>query len=258
MFRLYDVTPLSRAEPDDPRSLSGDVAEGVTATLADLDFYAGDPTPEFGEAERDALESFRGVNSPGSSARESSAPGVVRRASDGVYFPYGEHRHMLTDTEAAPDFSLCGFYEGKTDTYRLSDLTDDGDWVLLTFYAFDFNPVCTAGMCSLRDTEFFQFEDGLRVLGVSGDGVYSHQRFAEDHQLNYPLLSDTSKEVGRKYGVVHGEYEGMAEVHRRSAFLIDPSRTVRLSIGIDAESPNDIDVSPLLEAIREIRTREAE
>ena len=62
VFKLYDVTLLSRAEPDDPVSVDGDVAEAVTGTLAELGFVDGEPSASFGEAERDALESFRGVN----------------------------------------------------------------------------------------------------------------------------------------------------------------------------------------------------
>ena len=62
VFKLYDVTLLSRAEPDDPASLDGEVAEAVTGTLVDLGFIDGEPSTSFGEAERDALEAFRGVN----------------------------------------------------------------------------------------------------------------------------------------------------------------------------------------------------
>ncbi len=62
VFKLYDVTLLSRAEPDDPRQLTGPPAEAVTEVLADLGLYSGEPSETFGEPERDALESFRGVN----------------------------------------------------------------------------------------------------------------------------------------------------------------------------------------------------
>ena len=62
VFKLYDVTLLSRAEPDDVRELSGETAREVTATLADLGFYHDDPSDTFGDEERDALESFRGMN----------------------------------------------------------------------------------------------------------------------------------------------------------------------------------------------------
>lgn len=62
VFRLYDVTLLEREEPDDLRVLEGDTAEAVLETLADLEFYDGTPGPDFGEDEREALESFRGMN----------------------------------------------------------------------------------------------------------------------------------------------------------------------------------------------------
>jgi len=62
VFRLYDVTLLEREEPENLRSLDGDTAEAVLETLADLGFYDGTPGPDFGEAEREALETFRGMN----------------------------------------------------------------------------------------------------------------------------------------------------------------------------------------------------
>lgn len=160
---------------------------------------------------------------------------------------------MLAEGDIAPDFELRGVYDGEIETYRLSDFTDAGDWVVVTFYAFDFNPICTAGTCSLRDSEFLQFETDLTILGISGDGAYAHKQFAEQHSMNYPLLADTGKTVGEKYGVLLDEYEDMERVHRRSLFLIDPSRTVRLAVAVDIESPNDIDIQPLVDQIREIR-----
>ena len=62
VFRLYDVTLLAREEPDDPRTLAGDAARGVTGALAAAGFYDGDPVGSFGPDEREALEAFRGMN----------------------------------------------------------------------------------------------------------------------------------------------------------------------------------------------------
>ncbi|WP_435358914.1 DUF1028 domain-containing protein [Haloarchaeobius sp. DFWS5] len=62
VFRLYDITLLAREQPEDTRELDGDTAREVTATLAELGFYDGDATDDFGETERDALEAFRGMN----------------------------------------------------------------------------------------------------------------------------------------------------------------------------------------------------
>ncbi|WP_336038014.1 DUF1028 domain-containing protein [Halobacterium yunchengense] len=62
VFRVYDVTLLEREDPEEYADLEGDTAEAVQATLADLGFYEGTPSGEFGEDARDALEGFRGVN----------------------------------------------------------------------------------------------------------------------------------------------------------------------------------------------------
>ncbi|ELZ43646.1 hypothetical protein C471_00980 [Halorubrum saccharovorum DSM 1137] len=78
VFKLYDVTLLEREAPDETRNLTGEAAAAVSAALADLGFLdesettgdeaaddetaAGDDSEPFGEAERDALETFRGMN----------------------------------------------------------------------------------------------------------------------------------------------------------------------------------------------------
>ena len=62
VFKIYDVTLLAREEPEETRELSGETAREVLSTLAALDLYDGDPGEAFGEAEREALEEFRGLN----------------------------------------------------------------------------------------------------------------------------------------------------------------------------------------------------
>jgi uncharacterized Ntn-hydrolase superfamily protein len=71
VFKLYDVTLLAREEPEDLRELDGETAAAVADTLAELGFLdRGDEdgadgasaSDAFGEAEREALEDFRGLN----------------------------------------------------------------------------------------------------------------------------------------------------------------------------------------------------
>jgi uncharacterized Ntn-hydrolase superfamily protein len=62
VFRVYDVTLLEREDPEQYRELDGETAEAVEEALADLGFYDGTPSGDFGDEAREALEAFRGMN----------------------------------------------------------------------------------------------------------------------------------------------------------------------------------------------------
>jgi peroxiredoxin Q/BCP len=111
----------------------------------------------------------------------------------------------------APPFELEGT---GSKTYRLSDY--DGTGVILAFYPGDFTPVCTKQFCSYRDDGDRIEALGVPMVGISPQSVESHERFAEQHGLKLPLLSDPGKRVARAYGVV-----GPGGLLRRSVFLID-------------------------------------
>lgn len=122
----------------------------------------------------------------------------------------------------ATDFSLPD-QEGRL--HKLSDYK--GQWVVLYFYPKDDTPGCTKEACNFRD----RITDikGAVVLGVSKDSVTSHKRFAEKYHLNFPILSDESKQVIKAYGAwgvkkfMGKEFEGTL----RTTFLIAPDGEIR-------------------------------
>jgi peroxiredoxin Q/BCP len=107
--------------------------------------------------------------------------------------------------------------------FRLEDALAQGPLVLF-FYPKDGSPGCTAEACSFRDaTEEFR-QAGAVVAGVSSDSVASHKRFAERHNLGYPLLADEGGAVRKKLGVPRsmlGLMEG------RVTYVIDPEGVLR-------------------------------
>ena len=73
--------------------------------------------------------------------------------------------------------------------------------LVIYFYPKDNTPGCTAEACSFRD----QYEDfldlGAEVIGISSDGLASHQKFTAQYQLPFLLLSDTDKKIRKLFGV---------------------------------------------------------
>ena len=118
----------------------------------------------------------------------------------------------------APEFKLLSD-EGKR--VSLSDFR--GKKVVLYFYPKDNTPGCTRESCAFRDGFTEMKRRGAVVLGVSVDSVASHKSFREKYRLNFPLLSDSNKEMVHAYRVwkeksLYGKrYMGL----ERTTFIID-------------------------------------
>ncbi len=112
----------------------------------------------------------------------------------------------------APDFEAETYGAEKL---RLSDFYSKGT-VALYFYPRDNTPGCTKEACSLRDAEEELLSLGVQVLGVSTDGVKSHENFRNKFSLNFPLLSDKGREIVGLYGV-----RSKFDSARRVTFLIE-------------------------------------
>lgn len=106
-------------------------------------------------------------------------------------------------------------------------------------------------MCSVRDLSWFDVDPDASVFSISTDRVFSHRAFAEKHDIEFPLLSDSDASVSEAYGVLRPELVGHKRLSKRSLFLIDSQGTVRYRwVGDDPESIPDL--SPLHEALREL------
>jgi thioredoxin-dependent peroxiredoxin len=124
----------------------------------------------------------------------------------------------------APDFTLPTDGAGSL---TLSALR--GKPVILYFYPKDDTSGCTKEACAFRDLQpDFSAADAV-VIGVSKDGVASHNKFKAKYELNFPLVADEDTTLAQAYGVwveksMYGrKYMGMD----RATFLIDKDGVVR-------------------------------
>ncbi len=120
--------------------------------------------------------------------------------------------------DVAPPFELPS---DSGATVKLSDLR--GRRVVLYFYPKDDTSGCTTQACGFRDAYPVIEEQNAIVLGVSPDGVKSHQKFKTKYDLPFTLLVDEDHAVAEAYGVwgeksMYGKkYMGIV----RSHFVID-------------------------------------
>jgi peroxiredoxin Q/BCP len=125
---------------------------------------------------------------------------------------------MLKPGDKAPAFALASDEGG---TVRLGDLK--GKKVVLYFYPKDDTSGCTTEACEFRDNWAAVKAAGAVVLGVSPDGIESHDKFRKKYQLPFPLLADEDHAVAEQYGAwgeksMYGrKYHGIL----RSTFIVD-------------------------------------
>ena len=127
----------------------------------------------------------------------------------------------LKPGDHAPNFS--GTLADGT-TVSLKDYL--GKKLILYFYPMDDTPGCTAQACSLRDANADIQAKGAMILGVSTQNEYSHRQFSSKFKLNFPLLADTDRSVGKAYGAIGGggllsAAKAIVGIADRVTFIID-------------------------------------
>ncbi|HVS38486.1 MAG TPA: peroxiredoxin [Gemmataceae bacterium] len=78
-------------------------------------------------------------------------------------------------------------------------------YLVVYFYPGDFTPGCTRQAQSFRDAMNMLSDEGVEVVGVSGDAVPTHQMFKQAQKLNFTLLSDDSGQLAAMFGVPVGK-----------------------------------------------------
>ncbi len=126
--------------------------------------------------------------------------------------------NKLNVGDLAPDFTS---QDDAGEKISLSDFR--GRKIILYFYPKDDTPGCTLEACNLRDEHDGLLKEGYVVLGVSPDGVSSHQKFKNKYQLPFRLVADGDKTILNKYGVYGPKNMYGKEVMGvyRTTFIID-------------------------------------
>ena len=124
----------------------------------------------------------------------------------------GGNAENLDVGNPAPEFSL---QDVNGNNFTLSQFKGISP-VVIYFYPKANSPGCTKEACGIRDS-FTKFEESkIVVLGISVDSKEAIKEFIDDHNLNFPLLSDEKKEVSKAYGVLNN-----IGIDSRITFIVD-------------------------------------
>lgn len=104
-----------------------------------------------------------------------------------------------------------------------------GKKIVLAFFPGAFTSVCTKEMCTFRDSIQALNSLNAQVVGISVNDPFTNKAFAEANKLQFPILSDYTRETVRKYNVFHDNFAGLAgyTAAKRSVFVLDDDGIVR-------------------------------
>ena len=157
----------------------------------------------------------------------------------------------------APDFALPQTarparaqapQRGRRLRLRGAGRRPDEQALVLVFYPMDWEPVSREQL-TLYQAYADSFDRlGARLVGISCDHSYSHEAFARDAQLHFPLLADWQPrgDVARGYGV----FREALGVSARALFVLDAKHFVQFSsVYPDPLNPGVDAVLTMLEAL---------
>jgi len=125
-------------------------------------------------------------------------------------------------------------------------------WVILFSHPADFTPVCTTELGEVARLQDKFTERNVKVIGLSANGLESHERWIDDINevnnvsLNFPIIADDSREISTLYDML--DYQDLTNLDAkgvpftvRSVFIIDPKKTIRLTLSYPASTGRNFD-----------------
>jgi alkyl hydroperoxide reductase subunit AhpC len=118
-------------------------------------------------------------------------------------------------------------------------------WGVLFSHPRDFTPVCTTelGLLASLAPEFER--RGVRVMGLSVDGLDEHREWSKDilavtgHAPDFPMVADPDRRIATLYGMLDAQAADTATV--RSVFVIGPDKRIKLTLTYPASTGRNFD-----------------
>ncbi len=90
--------------------------------------------------------------------------------------------------------------------------------ILLVFYPKDESPVCSRQLDNYQTNIGLFEKEGIQPVGINIESIDSHKSFCDMKSIEFPLLSDTEKEVSRRFNALN-----FLSINKRKLVLINSS-----------------------------------
>lgn len=118
-------------------------------------------------------------------------------------------------------------------------------WAVLFSHPADFTPVCTTELGTVAKLKPDFDRRGVKVIGLSVDGVDSHQGWIKDINetqqttVNFPIIADPERRIADLYDMIHPN--ALNNLTVRSVFVIGPDKKVKLTLTYPASTGRNFD-----------------
>ncbi len=154
---------------------------------------------------------------------------------------------MVSTGDSAPTFTAT--YKGSDhETFDLSDHLGDGP-VVLAFFPGAFTPPCTNEMVALQEHVGDIEDAGGSIYGISADSAFSLGAFADEHGIEFDLVSDMDAEAIDAYDLTMEIPDlGLYGIANRAVYILDDEGTITYSWVAD-DPTNEPDYDELVDAV---------
>lgn len=121
----------------------------------------------------------------------------------------------------APDFSLpaTGGQSVSLRNFR------GRKHLIMVFYPANDTPGCNRQLSALRDDMEYFHQVGAEVIAVNPASVTSHERYAKKFNLNFPILSDSKREVAQAFLALKENGKSV----QRTVYIIDKGGIIQFA-----------------------------
>jgi peroxiredoxin len=132
---------------------------------------------------------------------------------------------MVDTGDTAPEFT-APMATGEIESFTLSEHLGEAPLVL-AFFPAAFTTTCMTELSTFQERIAAFEASGASIYGISIDTPFTLNELREQHGIEYPLISDTNRELIDLYDVsMDFEAYGVYELAKRSVFVVDEDGTV--------------------------------